>query len=196
VPRVTAIVSEPTGKHVLVELDGTPWRRVPRDVAVRTHLAVDSELDRAALRRIRRELRRSEALRAATRTLRHRDRSRGALRQRLLAAGISPWACEQALDTLAEAGFLDDARFAHERARVLAARGSGDALIRADLFGAGLGEAEVTDAVASLEPECDRAAAVVEVRGASGTTARWLARRGFCEEAIESSLPGLVAGEA
>jgi regulatory protein len=195
VPRVTAIVPERTGKTVLVELDGAPWRRVPSDVAVRTRLAVASELDRAALRRIRRELRRSEALAAATRALRHRDRSCAVLRQRLLDAGISPWACEQALDTLANAGFLDDARFARERARVLAARGCGDGLIRADLFGAGLSEVEVTDAVASLELEADRAAAVVGARGASGTTARWLARRGFGEDAIESALPGLVAGE-
>lgn len=194
--RVTAIVPEPTGKRVLVELDGTPWRRVPSDVAVRARLAVDAELDRAALRRIRRELRRSEALAAATRALRHRDRSRAELRRRLVDAGISPWACDQALETLGDAGFLDDPRFARERARVLAARGSGDALIRADLVGAGLGEAEVTDAVASLEPERDRAATVVEARGASGTTARWLARRGFGEDAIESSLRGLVADDA
>jgi regulatory protein len=196
VPRVTGLTPDPTGEHVLVALDGTPWRRIPAEVAVRVGLATEAVLGRAELRRLRRELRRSEALAAAARALRYRDRSRAALGTRLAGAGIGPWAREQALETLAGAGILDDERFARTRARALADRGSGDALIRADLIGAGIVEAEAEAALAELEPEAERAAGLASARGESIGTARWLARRGFGYEAIEAALPTLVADES
>jgi SOS response regulatory protein OraA/RecX len=110
-----------------------------------------------------------------------------------LDSGIAPWACEEALDTLARAGVLDDARFARSRAEALAARCSGDALIRADLIAAGVAEAQADDAVGLLAPERERAIRVAASRGRSVATARWLARRGFGEESIEAALPALVA---
>jgi SOS response regulatory protein OraA/RecX len=196
VPRVTVLEPDRAGKHVLVELDGAPWRRIPLEVAVRTGLATELELGRPELRRLRRELRRAEALDAAARALRHRDRSRTALRERLTAAGIAPAAREEALDTLASAGILDDDRFAVTRAATLAARGSGDALIRADLAAAGVADEAVTAAISALEPESERAAHVVAARGETLATARWLARNGFDGDAIEAALPRLVAGDA
>ena len=195
-PRVTALVRDRAGRHVLVELDGAPWRRIPLEAAARAGLSVEDELDRPALRRLRAELRRAAALQVAVRALKHRDRSRSALQERLRAAGVAPAVCERALDTLAESGLIDDGRFAHERARVLAERGSGDALIRADLLAAGVDEGEVSDALEALEPERDRAIRVVAARGESPATARWLARRGFDADAIEAALAGAVADEA
>jgi SOS response regulatory protein OraA/RecX len=183
VPRVTALTSDRTGSHVLVELDGAPWRRIPVEIAVGVGLGTHAELGRPELRRLRRELRRGEALDAAVRALRHRDRSRAMLRERLVGAGIAPWACEQALDALTRAGIVDDARFARGRARALADRGSGDALIQADLLAAGVSEAEVTRTIAAA-------------RGATIATARWLARRGFGEEAIEAALPTFIADQS
>jgi SOS response regulatory protein OraA/RecX len=193
VPRVTALTPDRTGGQVLVELDGTPWRKVPFEVAMRVGLVTDSELGRADLRLLRRELRRGEALDAAARALRHRDRSRATVRARLVGSGIAPWACDEALDTLARAGVLDDGRFARSRAEALAARGSGDALIRADLIADGVAEAQADDAVRTLEPERERAIRIAAARGRSPATARWLARRGFGEESIEAALPALVA---
>lgn len=195
-PRVTALKPDRTGGHVLVELEGDPWRRIPVEIAVRVGLTSDAELGRPQLRRLRRELRQGEAMDVAVRALRHRDRSRATLRARLLGAGIAPWACEQALDSLARSGAIDDGRFACSRARALADRGSGDALIRADLLAAGVSESEVLRAIGDLEPEPERAIALAAARGSTVSTARWLARRGFGEEAIEAALPMLVADES
>jgi SOS response regulatory protein OraA/RecX len=195
-PRVTALQPDRAERYVVVELDGASWRRMPVDAAVRAGLAIDVELGRPQLRQLRRELRRAEALETATRALRHRDRSRSALRARLRDAGIAPAACEDALDTLASAGIVDDGRFAASRANALADRGSGDALIRADLTAAGVPDGIVAAAIAALEPEHERAARLVAARGESVATARWLARRGFGSDAIEAALPRLVAGDA
>lgn len=195
-PRVTALTPDRTGSHVLVELDGAPWRRIPVEIAVRVGLATDAELGRAELRRLRRELRRGEALDAAVRALRHRDRSRATLRARLVGVGIAPWACDQALETLARAGIVDDERFARSRARTLADRGSGDALIQADLLAAGVSEPKAMRTIGELEAERERAIRLAAARGASVSTARWLARRGFGEESIEAALPTLVADES
>jgi SOS response regulatory protein OraA/RecX len=196
VPRVTALTPERTGTHIVVELDGETWRRIPLEVAVRVGLSPESELGRAELRTLRRELRRTEALEAATNVLVHRDRSRASVLARLHAAGIAPWAAEQALDTLERAGVVDDDRFARARAAALAARGSGDALIEHELLSAGVSEAHAHAAIGALEPERERAIRLTATRGESASTARWLARRGFGQDAIESALPTLVADES
>jgi regulatory protein len=117
------------------------------------------------------------------------------VRTRLAESGIAPWAREEALETLTRAGVLDDGRFAGVRARALASRGSGDALIRADLLADGVAAEEVDEAIAELEPERERAVRAAAARGHSVGTARWLARRGFGEESIEAALPTLVADE-
>lgn len=195
-PRVTALRQDRARTRVLVELDGAPWRRIPVEIAMRTGLAAGVELGRPELRRLRRELRRFEALDVAVRALRHRDRSRATLRERLARAGIARAACEDALDTLTKSGIVDDERFARTRANSIAARGSGDALVRADLLAAGVAEETAAAAIAELEPERDRAANFVATRGESMSTARWLARRGFSEDAIEAALPRVVADDA
>ena len=75
------------------------------------------------------------------------------------------------------------------RAEQLADRGSGDALIRDDLERRGVAAEVVELALGALEPERERAARIVEQRGHSLKTARYLASRGFGEEALD----GLVA---
>jgi regulatory protein len=196
VPRVTAVNPQRAGTHIGVELDGRPWRRIPLEVAVRVGLVTGAELGRPELRALRRELRRAEALDVATKALVHRDRSRTGLQTRLAAARIAPWAAEQALDTLERVGIVDDERFARARAETLAARGSGDALIEEDLLTAGVPETQVGEAIAALEPERERAIRAAARRGQSAATARWLARRGFGQDAIEAALPTLIADES
>ena len=98
---------------------------------------------------------------------------------------------EAVVEELQTAGLVDDARFAEERARVLAERGKGDAAIRFELHRAGVGTAETEAALAGLDPERERAAALVARRGATPATARLLAGRGFDEELVAA----LVAAE-
>ena len=90
-------------------------------------------------------------------------------------------------------GAVDDERFAKTRAATLAARGSGDALIRHDLAGRGIAAALVEAAVDALETESARAERIVEQRGATVKTARHLARKGFSEDSIESTCEMAIA---
>src|SRR5438477_1317440 len=171
---VTALRELPRGK-VDVELDGTPWRRVPVDAVVRAGLMVGRTLDRETARALGRELRRSGALARATRALAARDRSRQSLDERLAAAGVAAEPRREALETLERVGLVDDVRFAAGRAAALVERGHGDAAIRFDLERQGLGDEVVAETLAGLEAERDRAQRLVERRGRGPKTARWLA---------------------
>ena len=194
-PRVTALRPERRGR-IAVELDGVRWRTVPADVAAAAGLIVGRELDRPALRELRRALRRFEALESATKTLRYRDASAQRLAQRLEAASVAPAARMEALDVLERAGLVDDARFAERRADALAERGFGDEAIRHDLEQQGV-PAELRErAVAALPAETGRALAIVARRGPGSKTARYLAAKGFGEDAVEAALAGSVAADA
>ena len=171
-----------------MEVDGEPWRTLPVDATVRAELRVGVELDRERLRNVRRELRRTEALAWAVRALRRRDLSRQALEERLGRAGLAPEERRAALATLERAGLVDDDRFAAARAESLAARGYGNEAIRWTLEREGVHPELAGRSIASLAPEPERAAAVVERRGPGRATAAYLARRGFAEEAVEGAL--------
>jgi regulatory protein len=185
VPLVTALREDRRGR-VAVELDGAPWRTVPVGVVVRAGLAEGRALDRAGLRLLRRELRRAEALAVAGRALRTRDLSEARVAERLERAAIAPAAARESLRVLSDAGLVDDGRFAQERAQALAGRGYGDAAICHDLERQDVREELVGAALAELEPELERARRLVERRGPGPRTARYLAGKGFGEEAIEA----------
>jgi len=188
-PVVTALHERPRGR-VEIELDRAPWRLVPADAVVRSGLFVGRALDRETARTLGRELRRADALARAVRALRPRDRSRSALDERLEQAGVPAAAREEALGTLERVGLVDDARVALQRAAALAARGFGDAAIRYDLEHEGLAGELVEEALAGLDPERERARALVERRGADARTGRWLAGKGFEAATIEDALGG------
>jgi SOS response regulatory protein OraA/RecX len=171
-PTVTALRERPRGR-VDVELDGAPWRTLPADAVVRSGLLVGRTLDREAARTLARELRRAEALGVAVRALRHRDLSRRALEARI----ASP-ARDEAIRALERSGILDDRRAASSRAAALAARGWGDEAIRYRLEQEGFSEEPLEAALAALEPEHERAGALL----ARGRSRRWLAARGFAPE--------------
>jgi regulatory protein len=126
----------------------------------------------------------SEATELALRALRHRDRSRHDLDRRLQRAGIPAGEREQALDGLADAGLLSDARFAEARARALAER-SGDELIRRELAGHGVDEEVVASVLAELPPEAERAERAFARRGGDARALRYLAGKGFSAESLE-----------
>ena len=138
---------------------------------------------------------REQALDRAARALARRDHSTESLRAKLERSGISAQAQNDAVEALARAGYLDDARFARDRAAHLAARGYGDGWIRADLEAQGVAAEAVEPALAALEPE--RGRALVEARRLGGglRTARALERRGFSEESLEGVLARTVAEE-
>lgn len=174
-------------ERVAIELDGGPWRTLPLEAVVRAGIVSGSELDRPTARALRRELRRLDALGRAARSLRTRDLPARELARRLERGGVAPAHRAEALDALQRAGLVDDRRFARARAAALAARGYGDAAIAWELERRGVEAALARDAVSTLEPEAERARAVVAARGASAATARLLARRGFSEDAVQSA---------
>jgi len=135
---------------------------------------------------------RPDAVETALRALRFRDRTAAELEARLEQRGVGEAEREQALETLERIGYVDDERFARARAQRLADRGSGDALIRDDLERRGLAAEAVELALGSLEPERERAERIAELRGRTVKTARYLASRGFGDEALEALV---AAGE-
>lgn len=185
-PTVTRLAVERRGR-VAVELDGKSWRTLPVDVVARAGLTEGRALDRAALRLLRHELRRAEALGVAGRALRRQDLSKRGIAERLARASVAPAAVEESLAVLTRAGLVDDARFAGTRAGNLAERGYGDAAIRHDLGRQGVAPEVIQQALESLEAEAERARRLVERRGPGVKTARYLASKGFGEEALEAA---------
>ncbi|MDX6397580.1 MAG: regulatory protein [Gaiellaceae bacterium] len=133
----------------------------------------------------------ADPLETALRALRHRDRSLAELEARLEQRGVEAPERRKALETLERIGYVDDERLARSRADELACRSAGDELIRHDLEGRGIDSTLIETALAALEPERERASAVVAKRGRSSKTARYLASRGFGAEVVE----GVVAPE-
>jgi SOS response regulatory protein OraA/RecX len=195
VPVVTALRTAGSAR-VRVELDGAPWRTLPLEPVLRAGLRAGSTLDRERARRLRRELRRGEALVAAARALRGRDLSEARLRERLERRGIAAAPREDAVLALTRAGLVDDRRVALARAAALAERGYGDAAIRWDLECQGLPPALAVEAIATLDSEAGRAARICRSRGSGPATARWLARRGFGEEAVGAAAAEEIADGA
>jgi regulatory protein len=131
----------------------------------------------------------------AVRALARRDHSAASLRARLERAGISESAQARAIEMLARAGYVDDARYARDRAVHLAARGYGDDSIRGDLEAHGVDRATAEAALAALEPEVERAARRAASAGGGARAARALARRGFTEATLEGMLSADVADD-
>jgi regulatory protein len=133
-----------------------------------------------------------DGVETALRALRHRDRSAAELHARLEQRGVGEDARREALETLERIGYVDDERFARARAEQLAVRAAGDALIRHDLESRGVDPEYVAGAIESLEPEHERALRIVESRGRTAKTARYLASRGFSPESVEAAVAAEV----
>jgi len=185
---VTALHERPRDR-VAVELDGQSWRTLPAEVVVRVGLTVGRRLDRETARALARELRRSRALARALHALAVRDRSRGELESRLARAGLPADARDDALAALERGGLVDDARVAACRASTLARRGYGDAAIRADLEGRLVPPDAVSSALAALDPEHERARALLDGARDRAAASRRLAARGFDRELLMELAP-------
>jgi len=168
-------------------VDGADWRVLAADVVVRARLSTGTELDRPRLRVVARERRRADAFAVAGAALRVRDLPARRLEQRLARHGVPAASRAEALAALATAGIVDDDRYARNRALALAGRGAGDAAIGYDLEQQGVAAELVAAAIEELEPESLRAERVLAVRGRSPATARFLARKGFADDVVESA---------
>jgi SOS response regulatory protein OraA/RecX len=131
----------------------------------------------------------------ACRALRTRDHSAASLDARLERRGIGAEDRAAAVARVVELGYVDDARFALGRALTLAERGAGNLLVADDLERHGIAAELVTEAIAALEPELDRARVIVARRGATAKTARLLAARGFGSDTVEGVIAA-AAGDA
>ena len=129
----------------------------------------------------------SDPIDLAARALRHRDRSRTQIDERLARAGVEGDRRTDALDALERIGYVDDARFAGQRATALADRGYGNEAILELLAADGVNTEVAAQAVETLRPEAERAAEIVASLGASPQTAARLARKGFGEDAVEAA---------
>jgi len=134
----------------------------------------------------------SDPIDLAAKALRHRDRSRRQIEERLADAGVEDDRRADALDTLERIGYVDDVRFARHRAEVLSDRGYGDEAIRALLAADGVAREVSGEAVGALRPEAERAAEIVASLGASPKTAARLARKGFGEDTVETAAGGFA----
>ena len=172
------------GDRAAVELDDVPWRTLPLAAVVEAGLAAGVALDRPRARTLARAARRQRAEAAALGALARRDHSVASLDARLARAGVRQSDRRDVVERAHAAGLVDDLRFANTRARLLADRGKGDALILDDLLRAGVEERDARAALAVLEPEHERAARIVAQRGVSVRTARFLAARGFTDETV------------
>jgi len=131
---------------------------------------------------------RESPLERAVRLLAGRDFTAAELESRLARAGVAPQERTDVLESLARAGYLDDGRVVCDRASRLAARGQGDSAIRLDLASRGASPELVEQAIASLEPEGERAERLADQLGRTPKTARTLSRKGFSEDSIERLL--------
>lgn len=194
-PEITGL-REISASTVLVEIDDMAWRKIPLIAAVRAGLSVGKRLEREDLRLLRRELRRAEALTKATRMLARRPLPRALLEERLEKKGVAPAALEEAVDVLEQAQYLDDRSYALGRAAGLAERGYGDAAVRYILEEERVSSELIEEAVASLEPELERAGAIARSILDRKRLLGRLARRGFDSETVEQIAAGEQAGES
>jgi regulatory protein len=132
----------------------------------------------------------------AMRALARRDHSVASLRAKLDRAGLSESAQSAALGRLERAGYLDDVRYAQDRAALLAERGYGDGWIRADLERQGVAREAADSAIAALAAESERALREAAEGGGGMRGLRSLARRGFSEDALEAVTEAVVAQDA
>ena len=128
------------------------------------------------------------ALQQAAAALERHDRSAAGLRAYLEECGVDGGEARDAVERLRAAGYVDDERFAANRAAALAERGYGDEAIRADLAGRDVPAGVIETALASLEDEGERAKAALDASQNAAKAARRLLAKGFAPDSVEAAL--------
>ena len=176
-----------TNARVQVDVDGEPWRTLPSTLVDGLELTTGTELTRAALRALRRQLRQFEAASQADRILSASDTSTANLAAALDRRGVPPADRKALIESLSGSGLLSDARSSQARASTLAERGYGNLAIEHKLEAEGYEARDRREAIEMLEPELMRAKDVlVRKQCRSGYGTRMLAQRGFDSDVCEA----------
>ena len=131
----------------LVEVDRGRFASLAAEDLELLELRIGAPISKAAFARLQELADREAAHRAALRALARRAHARSDLRRRLLQKQHPPAAVDDALDRLAAAGLLDDARFAADYAAAKAYRGRGPARLIRDLLALGIDRRVAEEAV-------------------------------------------------
>ena len=206
-PVVTALRATRRG-GVALHVDGEYVCAVSEALVARWHLFKGRELDDADLAEVRASASAERVMGDAYRLLGHRARSRGELRRRLLDKEHDESVVEDALQRLADDGFLDDAEFA--RSYVADKRrlgGWGAERIRRGLRELDVEASVIDDVLASgaegEDDEFDRALAVLRRKGAPDRPVeserrrayQALLRRGFSSSVAYAAVRRWADGE-
>ena len=190
----------------LVEVDRGRFASLAAEDLELLELRIGAPISKAAFARLQELADREAAHRAALRALARRAHARSDLRRRLLQKQHPPAAVDDALDRLAAAGLLDDARFAADYAAAKAYRGRGPARLIRDLLALGIDRRVAEEAVqTSLADEgidptrAVRALAEKRARQLAGLPApvrkrrltAFLVRRGFGGAEVRKVVEGL-----
>ncbi len=135
---------------------------------------------------------------AALNLLAHREHSRAELRRKLMTRGCAETVAEAVLNSLEDAGYLSDARYAEIYVRVRAEKGYGPLRIRAELRERGVDKALIEDCLAPHNAAWPAHLARVHAKRFKRTEdfaervrqARFFQTRGFTLEQIRAVLEG------
>jgi regulatory protein len=206
-PRITALDHDPRRPGaVRLEIDGTRFGAVPRELVSAEKLAVGRAIDDALQQKLGAAADIEAAFRTGLRSLELRSHARADLSRRLLRKGHPRPAVEAALKRIEELGLLDDAAFARHYVQTRAARGRGPLRLTRDLLALGVERSLIDSALATEWPEgSDRSSvplALVTKRAAQlGSLPRptkrrrllaYLARRGFSGREVTEMVDKVV----
>ena len=134
---------------------------------------------------------------SALRTLGRREHSAQELKAKLQVRGYDEETVEQTVSSLSEKGWQSDGRYAEQLLRSRVAQGYGPLRIEAEMSAAGIGDAEISAAMAAAECDWLELALQVHQRRFKATPDgaadwqkqyRYLASRGFSSEQIHAVL--------
>jgi len=206
-PRLTALDPDPRRPEaVRLEIDGTRFGAVPRDLVAAERLVVGREIDPSLQDRLGAAADAEAAYRTALRALEIRSFAQGDLTRRLLRKGHPRPAVEAALERIHALGLLDDAAYARTYVQTRAARGRGPSRLTRDLLSMGVDRSLINEALAAEWPEgSDQTALPLalarkragQLSGLPRQTKRrrvvaYLARRGFTGRDISEMVEKVV----
>jgi regulatory protein len=206
--RITALEPDPRRPNaVRVEIDGSRFGAIARELVAAERLVVGQEVDPALQKRLVAAADVEAAFRTVLRSLELRSYARADLARRLLRKGHPRPAVDSALERAAELGLLDDAAFARSYIQSRAARGRGPSRLLRDLLAMGVDRRLIEQALAAEFPEgADQSAvplALARKRAAQlGSLPRqakrrrviaYLARRGFAGREVTEMVEEVVA---
>ncbi len=153
-PSITALDPDPRRPDAIrVDIDGTRFGAVPRDLVSREGLTVGREIDPALQERLAQAADIEAAFRTILRALEMRSYAKGDLGRRLQRKGHPRPAVDAALERVARLGLLDDAAFAQTYVETRAARGRGPSRLTRALLSMGVERGVIDRALEAQWPE-------------------------------------------